>query len=93
MMAVPIALLGCPFDQVGYLQSGMSLAFGTAVGAASGALGVTILSKAHVHENMLNVTHAARAGALGGAIIGLSLFVALLVLSIFPALRLRWKSN
>jgi len=56
------------------LSTIVTLGFGAASGAASGAVGVAILNTTR-HGNQMDVLHGARAGALGGAVIGPAILV------------------
>jgi hypothetical protein len=73
VFTVPAILL-CACRREGLLFVLLYVAVETTIGALAGSVGVTIL-KSHIHGELLNPLHAARAGALGAVILNVSLQV------------------
>jgi hypothetical protein len=73
IFTVPAILL-CLCRRKGLIFVLWSIAVDTTIGALTGSVGVLIL-KSHIHGEILNPLHAARAGALGAVIFSITLHV------------------
>lgn len=73
------------------IRSIISVPTSTVFGAVAGALGSVILAKHGLRDEILNPSHAASAGALGGVILGPGFLVATMVIAlVFNASPIRF---
>jgi len=99
-MVVGIFMQCVPMDENGQPPWFISLAINVLVATLTGIIGCAILIHNHVDLGPIDVLHSARAGALGGAILGpgmilfVPIFFAVLIPPLWLAMKmgLRWVS-
>ena len=72
-MTLPAIVL-CVYRREGLVFALWSVAVDVLIGAMAGPIGVAILAQ-HIHEELLDPLHAARAGAFGAFIISAGLHI------------------